>query len=155
MKCSKCGKELNKTDAFCSNCGEPVKKEEEPKTEEKNDVIVEKVSGEKKIVSFMENDQFFCTLSLILYFGSGLIETLIAMLVKSVPALKGLMALVGLCPLAAYALCIYARIKYPNSKFAKILLIVYIVLFALGILLAIVLIIACAAFAREILQSCE
>ena len=161
MKCSKCGKELNEEQKFCDNCGQKVEEvkekteKEKEEIKEEKEVIVEQVKQEKKIVSFMENDQFFCTLSLILYFGSGIIETLIAALAESIPSMRSLMALVGLCPLAAYALCIYARIKYPNSKFAKILLIVYIVLFVLGILALVLILVLCAAFFREALQGCE
>ena len=54
MKCTKCGKEINKTDKFCQYCGTEVKKEEkketkvvkaaEKKKEVKEEVKVEKVT---------------------------------------------------------------------------------------------------------------
>ena len=83
MKCSKCGKDINKDDKFCAECGQVVnfivkenpkddKKKDEVKNEESNmkDETTKEVNTEveeKRIVSGMKNDTFFCVLSIICY----------------------------------------------------------------------------------------
>ena len=154
MKCSKCGHELKENDKFCTECGEVVNKEEvkEEKETKKEDVKTEKVqTEEKRIISSMGNDTFYCVLSMICFFGGPIISGLIAYLSKGVA--NQLEALIGILPLAGLALCIYAKIKYPQSKFAKVLLIVYIVLIVLAIIAIVVALIACVLACRSCADS--
>ena len=149
MKCPKCGKEVNKEDKFCNECGEllvtdvtPAKKEEvkETKTEE-----VE----EKRIISSMGNDTFFCLCSLACYFGGPLLTALFTKLSEYTKLFSLFGRITMLLPLAAYGLAIYAKVKYPKSTFAKVLLIVYIAMFVLAIIGLILIVIACAAMLRD------
>lgn len=130
MFCSKCGKELKETDKFCNNCGTVIDNTQTNQNKE-----------EKQIISGTDNATVFCIISLILMHGLPLITWFI-------PYLKYIS---GIGPLAGLVLLIYTRIKYPESKFAKILLIVEIVLFALGILAVVIMIIACGSM----LSSCS
>ena len=146
MFCSKCGAKIKETDKFCPQCGYVTKEDETTKV---NNTVVE----EKRYVQSMQNDTFLCMLSLIFVYGSPIVAAILTGLGRAVQGLAGvfgiLTGLLGLCPLAGYVLCIVAKVKYPESKFAKILLIVYIVQFVLGIILVIIFIVACAAMFRD------
>ncbi len=139
MKCPKCNNELNKGDKFCPNCGEKI-------TEVVN---AEKVNTteEKRIIAAMSNDVFFCILSLILVFCGPTIGTAIA----TVPGLNALSPILDLLPLAGLGLCIFALVKYPKSVFAKVLLIVYMVLFVLAIIVIVLMLLTCI----NVLQDCS
>ncbi len=173
MKCSKCGYEINEGDKFCRECGQVVesttpekevkektKNVEEPKEEVKEEVKTEVTTvtnkpEEKRIVSSMANDTFFCLCSIICYIACPLLTGLFAYLDTKSDVFSPFVRIPMLLPFAAYGLAIYAKVKYPESKFAKILLIIYIVLFVLGIILMIIAVIACAIFLRDCLEGCQ
>ena len=47
MNCKKCGKELNPEDLFCSKCGTPVEKQEEPEQDIEETITEETVTEEE------------------------------------------------------------------------------------------------------------
>lgn len=125
MYCKNCGVKLE-GENFCQNCGNSLVPNQTP-------VVAQQVEIKDNTADIL------CTISVCLYFGMPLLSTLLC--------------IIGLAPLAyiispfsriaAYVLMIIARVKYPESKFAKILMWIYIALFAVSIVLAIILTIAC------------
>lgn len=104
-----------------------------------------------------KNANTLCIISLICYFVPGLINFIYTFVTLSSVAdyesyeytggggsylLSGLNFLAFI---AAWVLMIVARVNYPNSKFAKVLMWVYIGLFILGIIATVVIIVTCAA----------
>lgn len=58
------------------------------------------------------------------------------------------------CMIAALVLVIIARVKYPKHTFSKVLLIVYGVLFLVGMVLAVVTLIACGYYIEDSMKHC-
>ena len=141
MKCSNCGKDLNENEKFCPNCGLKVNNKEEAK-------VPETSTEEKQIINGMKNDTFFCVLSLICMYGLGTISALLNWLTDSTFGAM-LSGITRLGPLAAWVLVIYAKIKYKNSKFAKILLIIYIIQLVAVIIFGIFIIVSCLKIAND------
>ena len=157
MFCTECGKKLAKNVKFCSGCGKEVKEAitETQYVEEK--VVVSKPQDNNHLANVL------CTISVSLYFGmpfitfifycftGGLMSygddytTAIASFFSSIVGI-----LSSLSTLAAYVLMIVARVKCPQNTFGKILMWVYIALFVMGIVMSIVLMVACVG----ILASC-
>ncbi len=149
MKCIKCGKELNEGDKFCRDCGqkvEDVKQSEAQNSQSQTQSQVqtqEVVKEEKRIVSSMENDTFLCIISLACYFGGPIITWLLNIISYKIPFMAIFNRITSLLPLFAFGLVIYTKVKYPKSTFAKTLLIIYIVLFAISLILLFVFIVSC------------
>ena len=121
MKCKKCGKELNKDDQFCIECGESVKETNVAKNEE-------------KMKNGMRKDTFLCIISIIMYIGGPVLAKLFTTL-KDYSNIFGFLSRVAsLLPFFAFALVIYTKVKYPKSKFATILLIVFVVFVELTVI---------------------
>ena len=128
MFCGNCGNRLNDTDLYCPNCGH------------------QNIVNNKVIVS-NSNDgdsraNTLCVISLILtYFISipfGILEAIS-------PSLKHAFdGIIGLGPIVGFILMIIARVKYPNSKFAKVLMWIYIISIIVWIILTILVLIACS-----------
>lgn len=90
-----------------------------------------------------------CILSLICYFGTSVVAVL-AELLEDIPLIGSLVGLVAIMmPPAAIVLMIIARVKYRQSKFAKVLMWLYIILAILstviGIIAGLLAIIACGS----------
>jgi len=137
MKCKNCGKELESNDEFCNECGQSVKETNAAKNEE-------------KMKNGMKKDTFLCIISIIMYIGGPVLAKLFTTL-KDYSSVFGFLSRVAtLLPFFAFALVIYTKVKYRDSKFATILLIIYISLFVLAIIALILLIIACV----EMLKGC-
>lgn len=142
MKCIKCGKDLNVGDKFCKDCGQKVE-EVTQQVENVKPTEAEVVKEEKRIVSGMENDTFLCIISLICYFGGPIITALLGMISSKIPFMAIFNRITSLLPLFGFGLAIYTKVKYPKSTFAKVLLIVYIVLFVISLLLIFIFIVSC------------
>ena len=133
MKCKKCGKELNKDDQFCIECGESV-----------NEIT------NKEKTNNANKDTFLCIVSIIMYICGPILARLFNTF-KDYSNIFGFLSRVAsLLPFFAFALVIYTKVKYPKSKFATILLIIYISLFVLAVIAIIILIVACV----ETLKGC-
>ena len=135
MYCVKCGKQLNENEKFCPNCGEVNR-------------LLEDNNQQNNVVQPKENDgaTLLCILSLIfMYFAPGVIVAVVENLFPSIEFLG------GLSPLAALVLMIVARVKYPKSTFAKVLMWIYII----QIILAIIGFILLVAFCYVMCGSCE
>lgn len=142
MYCSNCGKEIKETDKFCTECGLKVERKENNKVE--TTVVV----GENAVKPNQENlekAKSLCIISLICMYGLGFVGVLVR---DSAPLLVNILAL---GPLAAWVLVIVARVKYKESKFAKILLIVYIVQTVLIIIFYAIMLITCF----HLLSNCD
>ena len=140
MKCPKCGKELTENDNFCPECGEKIIRE------------VAKPE-EKRIVQSMENSTFLCMISMICYFGWGIIAAIIGSIGSVFPPLEVLQGLIAFLPLAGLILAIVAWAKYPKATFPKVLTIVYIVLSILAIFIIILLAASCVGIFRELIEA--
>jgi hypothetical protein len=152
MKCNKCGKELKENDKFCPECGQVVNEiKEEVKEEIKKEEVKpqEPVIEEKRIVSGMKNDTFFCVLSLIFYIGGPALSKLFLMFKSYSSIFETIANITRLFPLIGFGLVIYAKVKYPKSKFAKTLLIIYIILFAIAIVYIIIVVVACYLILKD------
>ena len=153
MYCTNCGKELKESDQYCPECGLKVENKKEGK--KKATKVVDNITEEKQYVSGMKNDTLLCVISLVCMYGMGLINLALLAISNALPSVEGfisfLRGLSGLGPIAAWVLVIYARVHYKDSKFAKTLLIIYIIQAALVIVGVILLIATCA----NILHDCN
>ncbi len=129
MKCEKCGNDINPNEKFCTNCGNPVPVVEQPTPE----VVTSPVP-----VDTNEQANRLCIISLILYFGSSLIAGIINFVIGDSGLSNAITSLAALGPLAGIILMIVAKVKYPDNKFAKVLMWVYIGLTVGAIVLAII-----------------
>ncbi len=133
MKCEKCGNDINPNEKFCTNCGNPVPVVEQPTPE----VVTSPVP-----VDTNEQANRLCIISLILYFGSSIIAGILTFLSGGNEVVSNMFSgIAGLGPLAGIVLMIVARVKYPESRFAKTLMWIYIALTILGIILIVVVIV--------------
>lgn len=143
MFCRKCGKEVPKDSKFCPACGELQE-------------VVQEVSVVKKEeVANNHLANVLCSISLGLYFGMPLLSFIMYILAygfsynDSASTIAGLFGSVisiisSLSTIAAYVLMIIARVKCPKSTYAKVVMWIYIVLFAMSLITLIVIIFACA-----------
>lgn len=134
MYCVKCGKQLNENEKFCSNCGEANKILEDNNNQQNNSI------KQNNVVQPKENDgaTLLCILSLtFMYFAPGII---VAIGENHFPNID---SLGGLFPLVALVLMIVARVKYPNSTFAKVIMWIYIIQIILAIIGFILLVAFC------------
>lgn len=139
MYCTKCGTELVSGNNFCTNCGSPISPlgYNAPST---NTVIVPSQS----VVDDGDNKAtIWCVLSLILYFVVPVVFGFFASFLEALAeGLSYIMLFFSLASrIAAYVFMIMARVKYPDNKFAKILMWIYIVLFAFTLLLVILIVV--------------
>lgn len=137
--CSKCGSELPEVGNFCIECGEKFRDEVE--VQKVNEVNNNAVSSEVVSTTTADNideknSSFLCAVSLILMYLGFPVVLVIANFFPS--SFNSFFALLGLIsPLVAFVLMVIARIKYPKSTFAKILMIVYLIQLALVLFLII------------------
>ena len=133
MYCINCGNKLSDTDRFCPECGTenttgtnitPVSN-----TQTNNQTVNNnnEMSPEDK-----KNADMLCVISLICTFGGSLVTAVFP------PAA----AITGIMPLAGLILMIVARVKYPKSTFAKVLMWLYIVLYVMAVLAVILMVYA-------------
>lgn len=151
MICKKCNSNNEKDSIYCQNCGAKLEKEK------KEEQAVEKTEA-KTVSTNTESDETrkknattLCVISLILMYGFPIIMGVIAGVVSALnsSALDILYNVIGsfssLSSIAAIVLMIVARVKYPESTFAKVLMIIYIIQVVIGIIVGIILLFACAA----------
>ena len=95
----------------------------------------------------MDNATFFCVLSLICMYGSGILLAILTIISKNFSSLEFitniLSGIVGLAPIAAWVLVIYARVHYKESTFPKVLLIIYIIQLVISIIFFIFAVLLC------------
>ena len=144
MNCSQCGNKLNKTDKFCTNCGFKVGDNNNNNNEIANNNAVPNDNVEKPIINGLRNDQALCILSLILFYVVPIINYSLFMALSKNPLLNFISSILNLAPLVGIGIAIYAKVHYPKSKFAKILLIIYVVQVIIGIAALIILFVTCA-----------
>ncbi len=149
MYCTNCGEKMEDGSKFCTNCGAQIesKNETTQAVKEKNvkEETIQKVE-EKNINVEDENKKAnrLCILSVILFFGAPIIDLILYSL-----QMAGLdsfftstvIELLSLGEPASIILMIYVRVKYPKNKFGKIIMWIYIILIALGIIIGVVFII--------------
>ncbi|MCR4581107.1 MAG: zinc-ribbon domain-containing protein [Bacilli bacterium] len=138
--CPNCGNQLPQGASFCTKCGGKLGVYQQPQQAQ--------ISP--------EDDKKANNLSLIslgLFFGPSALSILSAGISASTSAGSRITAissaLSGVCTLAAIVLMIVARVKYPKNKLAKIVMWIYIALFAIGIIGSVLLILACAYACRN------
>ena len=130
MKCEKCGNDLVPGEKFCRNCGT------ENNIETSTEVVTPEVVNAANQDQRTQEANRLCIISLILYFGSSIIAGILTFLSGGNEAISNMFSgIAGLGPLAGIVLMIVARVKYPESRFAKTLMWIYIALTILGIIL--------------------
>ncbi len=162
MNCKNCGAPINDGEKFCGNCGIAVEEpqvaqeakvvETTPVVQEQTQVQTQQPVQNNTVDDPNGNANKLCIISLILCFGSSLISGVLTLLIPPLAKFFGMLA--GLGPLAGVVLMIIARVKYPQNKFAKILMWVYIILIIIGIIGTILLVILCYTACND-LQGCE
>ena len=154
MKCDKCGEMIEPGDLFCTNCGTSVKVQQPtvpqqlpnyqvviPQQQLPNYQVV--VQQPQIAADDKKNANILCIISLILYFAAPIFALLMAIVFSLISEDASMLStgITSISRIAAYVLMIVARIKYPESTFAKILMWIYIGLFAVGFIMGILLII--------------
>ena len=142
MKCEKCGNDINPNEKFCTNCGNPVPVVEQPTPE----VVTSPVPVDTNYITAI-----LTAVLAILYFGSSLIAGIINFVIGDSGLSNAITSLAALGPLAGIILMIVTRVKYPDNKFAKVLMWIYII----QIILAIIGFILLVAFCYVMCGSCE
>ena len=154
MFCTECGKKLTKNTKFCPECGKEVEVKEAvvetPVVVEEKPVVVEQPKDNNHLANVL------CTISVCLYFGMPLISFIVYFITGGIMSVgddastaiasffSSVVGILSSCStLAAYVLMIVARVKCPSNTFGKVLMWVYIALFVMGIVMAIVLMVAC------------
>lgn len=158
MFCSECGKKITKNAKFCTNCGKEqisAEIEETPVVVKQNPVVEEDKNNHLANV--------LCTISVCLYFGMPFVSFLFycvtggmmsygddytSAMASFFSSIVGILS--SMSTLAAYVLMIVARVKCPKNTFGKVLMWVYIALFIMGIVTALLLMVTCVG----ILASC-
>lgn len=128
MYCSNCGNKLNEKDRFCQYCGKEILNI--------SDSVSMKNNQNDKIANIL------CIIAVILeFFGTYFFDKI----AKLLPSIESFLAsLSGVCPMVALSLIIFVRVKYPNNKLAKILLILEIVMIIVTTIFFAALMIACS-----------
>ncbi|MBQ8131648.1 MAG: zinc-ribbon domain-containing protein [Bacilli bacterium] len=143
MYCKKCGKLLDQEENFCTYCGTPrstVIQQPINNTQPMNNKVQRK--PEKEFTQEDKNNaNLLCYISLLLTFGSDGILWFANNIASSFG--DNISGIIPLLNLVGFVLAIVARVKYPQSKFAKILLWTYVILFVLGIIAIVLFIAAC------------
>ncbi len=163
MFCSNCGNKLNKESTFCPNCGTKVeRKDEEKKTinNESSEAVSAPVtntnnSSSQSSPELTKKVNNLCIISLICYFGVPLIlsafytasESTNSVILGAITSFLSLFSFGSY--IAAIVLMIVARVKDPKNTFAKVLMIVYIVLFVIELLALLFFIAACGALVSD------
>lgn len=136
MYCTKCGTALVPGNQFCTQCGSSILQVNANNTTSVAVPVQIVDDGDRKA-------NLWCIISIVLYFlGPSVVGILGSFLSNVSESLGTIFAFLSLVPrLVAYGLMIMARVKYPDNKFAKILMWVYIVLFGLGVVIFVIAII--------------
>ena len=152
MKCYKCGNELDDQDVFCTNCGaqRPVEIQPTVPTQVVYQQPTQQLPNYQVVVPQTpvqsldkKNANALCIISLLLYFLGPIIAGILSIMISVISENLTLVtaALSVISRIAAFVMAIVARIKYPNSTFAKILLWIYIAFILSSVLMIILLII--------------
>jgi uncharacterized membrane protein YvbJ len=134
--CSKCGNKLQPGQAFCTNCGNKIGVN--------NQVVNNTPSNNQQTIS-PEDDKManlLATLALILFFSPG-IPTILNSVKVFYQLSKALETITSMGLLASIVLIIIARVKYPKNKFSKIVMWIMIGMTALGLVLIMIIMLAC------------
>lgn len=147
--CVNCGNELKPEDKFCGGCGAPVpgadmQVQAPDVPQDANKKNRELTPEEKK-----EADKLTIVSLLLGLIGPAIEYVLLLVGVDS----KSIQSLVGLFPIAALALLIYVRVKYPKHLFSKVLFIIYIIGLVISVVLIIAFMMACAIACNELVRS--
>ena len=139
MNCSKCGEALIPGNRFCTNCGTSIT------------TVATAIQTNQAIpVVYQSNDiddnkkgNMLCVYSLLSYFLGPIVVAVIIFFLNILSAgATSFLSFFSVTPrIAAYVLVGVARSKYPNNTFSKILMWVYIGLFALGFIIGVLVII--------------
>ncbi len=129
MKCIHCGGELIEGDFFCTSCGARI---------ESNPTAPVTVYQQTAIpIEDKKAADRLCITSLLLYFVGPIIlmiiDAFLSVFLKEATVLFTVFSFIS--RIAGIATMVFARIKYPDSKFAKTLMWVYIILFIIGFVL--------------------
>lgn len=154
MFCGKCGKELISGAKFCQYCGSTQDLQENQVDLPAKTEVASYIETNNNIEKPVDNHQanVLCTISLLLYFVLPIFSIVIAYIMAVfkedmspvVSLVFNLMLSVSsMGRLAAYVLMIIARVKYPTSKYAKVVMWIYIILLVIELIVAAILIIAC------------
>lgn len=151
MFCTNCGNKLLPNAKFCTKCGKQVIVNQSVDSYSQNiqendyqfvDIpqeSIEEINEKKKVKNL-------CIWSLLFGF---LFPRCMFLVPDSTPG-EIISTISGLCSLAGLVLMVVARIKYPNSKFAKVVMWIYILSFILYVIFMIFIIVLC----YETLRSC-
>ena len=165
-KCNICGFDNKDESYFCEKCGtdlkDPVNVTEIDKAPLPNKVIYANTSVRQITPEEDKKANILCTISLICYFGGAVIMALLSVifgnadsdsirsLVSSLGSFGG-----GIFHLAGLVLMIIARVKYPQNKFGKIIMWLYIALYISGFILMILGIILMIVIIGLFIESCK
>ena len=140
MYCSNCGKRVENGN-FCPECGSSIQKTN-VNVSSQNVVNLQNAGPYKMTKEDEKQANLLCFLSILFTYVIPVPVTLIG---ETVSSLTGFVASIsGIFPLAGLVLMIVARVKYPESKFAKILMWVYIATIGISMLMFLIVMVSCA-----------
>lgn len=161
MYCRNCGKELLEGAKFCQYCSSIQEYNQ-------NQVVIpQQINNKQETTTTLVVDNHkanvLCTISLLLYFSGPVIALMLYLIIATASSstdvldvlygvLSGTLAISSVTGLAAYVLMIVARVKYPKSIYAKVIMWIYIVFFILGIIAFAALIIYCGWYTGNCLH---
>lgn len=136
MFCTNCGQKLKAKARFCEYCGYGVEEDENPN-------IINNPVQNNNINNSGANT--LCTISLVCFVFPILLYILTIPFTYNTNGKDALPILINLTgtmsSIAALVLMIVARVKYPKSTFANVLMWVYISLYAIGLIVFIIVLI--------------
>ena len=139
MKCNRCGEPLLTEDRFCTNCGTPIPTQPQMQT-----VQVNPNNMNNALADDNKKANTLCIISILCYMVIPVIVGALTIFLSALTNDSSFTSLLSMISapsrIAAFVLVIIARAKYPNNKFAKILMWVYISLIIAAFVLVIILV---------------
>ena len=142
MFCSNCGNKLNENDQFCNKCGQAILKNKGVMVNNANNSTNINNDDEKKA-------NILSAISLIVGFGMDAVITILATFLPKARDVLRSFGITGSLPILGLVIMIVARVKYPNNKFAKIVMWIYIVGFVITIVAILAIFATCITSCKD------
>lgn len=144
--CSKCGKENTNNNSFCSKCGNKLD------NSEIEDIKVDNSNDNTNINDKKGNT--YALLSLLLFYVTNIISIIIKFILPE-NVYNIVSAILSIGPLAGIVVLIIGRVNFPNNKFLKVVMWLFIVTSIIVVVYYIIAMIMCANLVSASIESCK